>query len=101
MNEGQHLLHNTIEDNSAAEGCLYDHRERGLFVKQTVLEASGIPCPPLQGRDELLLKPDCLVDSIVMALLRKCRIFHRHRKHLLERIALLDRLPDSLESEEA
>src|ERR1700683_5034549 len=100
MNEGQDLAHNAIEDNSAAEGCLYDHGEAGLFIEQAVLEAHRIPCPPLQAGNELLLEPDCLVDSVVVALLRKCRIFQRQRQHVLERITLLDRLPDRLESKE-
>src|ERR1700675_2526386 len=100
MNEGQDLLHNAIEDNSAAEGCFYDHGETGLFVKHAVLEAHGVPCPSLQARNELLLKPDRLVDSTVVALLRERRIFYRQRQHVLERIAHLDRLPDSLKSKE-
>ncbi len=47
-----------------------------------------------------MLKPDRLVDSTVVALLCERRIFYRQRQHVMERIALLDRLPDSLESKE-
>src|SRR5208283_2835653 len=100
MNEGQELLHDAIEDNSAADCCLYDRRETGLFAKHAVLEAQRVPCPSLQARNELLLKPDRLVDSTVVALLRERRIFYRQRQHVLEPIDLLERQHDRLERQE-
>jgi len=73
----------SIEDNSAAEGGFYYRLETGLFIKRAVREAQGVLRPSLQTRNELLLKPDCLVDSIVVTFLRECRVFRRQRQHFL------------------
>src|SRR5258708_19579952 len=93
MNEGQDLLHDMIEDNSAAEGCFYYRLETGLFIKRAVREAQGVLRLSLQTRNELLLKPDCLVYSIVVTFPRQCRIFRLQRPHFPPLISFLYPLP--------
>src|ERR1700758_93606 len=98
VKESQDQLHNPIEDNSTAKGCSDDRSVTGLLIEHSVRETHRVLGPAPQACNELLFKPDWLVDGVVVALLRERRIFHRQREHVLERIALLDRLPDSLES---